>query len=206
MPYLESISPHFQYVKIYTGGGIPPWPAAWCGYIYFKPIGAELAKLHSYYCISWYVISCAGCGIVPWSAAYFMTQSGPGGIVQPCLFQSVWCRIGWTTSILLYFTAFPVCKNLHKLRHTSLTRSIFQPSNRALAAFSSHIYFRLFGAGLAEIRQKFIVCSRPRWPAAYFYGPMGPSWLSSAIFISGCLVHNWSNYIHITVFHSISGM
>ena len=136
-----------------------------------------------------------------------MTESGPGSIVQPRLFESAWCRIGQTTLRILYFTTFPVCKNLDNLwAATYLTRSIFQQSNRALAAFSSHMYFRLFGAGLAEIRQKFIVCGRPRWPAAYFYGPMGPSWLSSAIFISGCLVHNWSNYIHITVFHSISGM
>ena len=47
-----------------------------------------------------------------------MVQLDPGDILQPYLFQAVWCRIARTTSIILYFTAFPVCKNLHNLRQT----------------------------------------------------------------------------------------
>ena len=162
MPYLESISPHFQYVKIYTGCSIPPRPAAWCGYIYFKPISAELAKLHSYCCILWYVISCAGCGILPWSTAYF--------------------------------------------------------HDRIVAALSSHVYLSLLGAELAKLHSEYCIsphfyyvkiytsCSIPACPAAYFDSLIRPWRHSPAIFISGCLVQKWPNYIHITVFHGISGM
>ena len=58
--------------------------------------------------------------------------------------------------------AFPVCKNLHNLRQTPLTRGIFPWSNGALAAFFSHIYFRLFGAQLPKLHPYYCI-SRHFW-------------------------------------------
>ena len=159
MPYLESISPHFQYVKIYIGCSIPLRPAAWC--------------------------------------------------------QTNQCRIGQTTFILLYFM---VCNKLCMLRHTPMIRGIFPWPNRALAALSSHVSFSLLGAELAKLHSEYCIsphfnyvkiytsCSIPACPAAYFDSLIRPWQHSPAIFISGCLVQNWPNYIRITVFHCIAGM